>query len=190
MACCAPASAVCVWTLHPFGPVKASVVFDAAGDLTEAMLKRHEQVIDGMHLGTATPTDRTVRSTRTATCAGGLLRRWASRWQLDQLVPEPQRARAHHLRERPANGTQQVYYANGQQWLEYNIPQQGLRQGARTGPGTPMALKTTGTMHERYGISGSGTMPSRIRPSLCKTPRTTTHSPPGGVWKDSVIDFQ
>lgn len=177
--------------LHPFGPVKASVVFDAAGDLTEAMLKRHEQVISSMHFVHGRP-----NGPYRAFYPNGDLREegffadglrdgnWTS-WYPNRNV----RAHRTYVNGR-LNGTQQVYYANGQQWLEYTMLR-GDYEGPHRTWYADGALKATGTMHEGF-ISGEWDYAIRIRPTLVQELRTHNDAQyhlPGGVWKDGVISY-
>jgi hypothetical protein len=178
-------------TDHPFGPVRATLVFDKTGNHADVTLKKEKHILTLLHLTDGLP-DGPYRSfypdgslREEGQFAKGLrLGKWNS-WFPNGNI------RSHRVYVNGRlDGLQQVYYSNGQLWLEY-----GMVRGEYEGPHRTWypdgGLKASGTMHEGF-ISGEWDYAIRIGKSLMEhldTYNSTYYHLPDGVWQDGVLNY-
>ncbi|MBL7963717.1 MAG: hypothetical protein JNM31_07705 [Flavobacteriales bacterium] len=178
--------------LHPFGPVKAHVVFGPAGMLADVHVKKGEHLISSIHFVDGQPhgpyraffPDGSLREE--GFFAAGLREgKWNS-WHPNGNI------RSHRIYQQGRlHGRQQVHHANGKRWLEYTMAH-GEYEGPHTTWYSDGELKASGTMHEGF-ISGEWEYHIRIQHALIahlEKYNSTHYHLPVGVWKDGVISYQ
>lgn len=178
--------------LHPFGPVKASLVFDANGELAEAAIKKGEQLISTLKLAQGHPAgpyrafypDGSLREE--GLFAKGVREGKWTAWHANGNI------RAHrNYKIGKLDGEQQVYLPSGQLWLQY-----GMERGEYEGPHKTWyadgTLKASGTMHEGF-IAGVWDYTIRINPTLIAhidQYNDAYYHLPAGIWQDGVISYR
>lgn len=178
--------------LHPFGPLKGSLVFDTNGALAEATLKKGEQLISTLKLLQGQPTgpyraffpDGSLREE--GLFAKGVREGKWTAWHTNGNI------RSHRSYENgKLHGEQQVYLPNGQLWLQY-----GMANGEYEGPHKTWypdgTLKASGTMHNGF-IAGVWDYTIRIQPALIEhinEYNDTYYHLPAGIWQDGVISYR
>ena len=177
--------------LHPYGPVKASLNFDNAGNLAEVTIKKGDRLISSLHLLEGRPDgpyraffpDGSLREE-------GLFSNGLREGKWNSWFPNRSIRSHRNYHQGKLHGLQQVYYSSGQLWLEY-----GMANGEYEGPHKTWyedgELKASGTMHEGF-ISGEWDYTIRIQPALIEhinTYNEAYYHLPAGIWQDGVINY-